>query len=179
MRSPAAMADCWESCAPKRGKWRTAGEPCAAKGGKWRTARKSCVAGRRKRRASRPSARVGGATVVRSRARTQGHHAVGLVETANSIRAVSDTLLRVTARQLDCRRWLFVAHALWPKRRKSRDSRPAEPANMARSSVLRFIRNRCIAQCADTSLPSGDYGFNFWNCVNKCMQKYGCPTVWG
>ena len=43
----------------------------------------------------------------------------------------------------------------------------------------RRIRNMCIAQCSDTSLPSGDYGFNFWNCVNKCMQRYGCPTVRG
>jgi hypothetical protein len=41
------------------------------------------------------------------------------------------------------------------------------------------IRNMCIAQCSNTSLPSGDYGFNFWNCVNKCMQRYGCPTVRG
>jgi hypothetical protein len=41
------------------------------------------------------------------------------------------------------------------------------------------IRNMCIAQCSDTSLPSGDSGFNFWNCVNKCMQRYGCPTVRG
>lgn len=43
----------------------------------------------------------------------------------------------------------------------------------------RRIRNMCIAQCSDTSLPSGDYGFNFWNGVNKCMQRYGCPTVRG
>jgi hypothetical protein len=41
------------------------------------------------------------------------------------------------------------------------------------------IRNMCIAQCSDTSLPSGNYEFSFWNCVNKCMQRYGCPTVRG
>jgi len=41
------------------------------------------------------------------------------------------------------------------------------------------IRNMCIAQCSDTSLPSGNYGFSFWNCVNKCLQRYGCPTVRG
>src|SRR5262249_37949874 len=40
------------------------------------------------------------------------------------------------------------------------------------------VRNMCIAQCSDTSLPSGNYGFSFWNCVNKCMQRYG-PTVRG
>jgi hypothetical protein len=41
------------------------------------------------------------------------------------------------------------------------------------------IRNMCIARCSATSLPSGDYGFNFWNCVNKCRQSYGCLTVRG
>jgi hypothetical protein len=41
------------------------------------------------------------------------------------------------------------------------------------------IRNMCIARCSATSLPSSDYGFNFWNCVNKCMQSYGCLTVRG
>jgi hypothetical protein len=49
----------------------------------------------------------------------------------------------------------------------------------ANDDFCKRIRNMCIAQCSDTSLPSGDYGFSFWNCVNKCMQKYGCSSVRG
>jgi hypothetical protein len=47
----------------------------------------------------------------------------------------------------------------------------------ANDDFCKRIRNMCIAQCSDTSLPSGDHEFSFWNCVNKCMQKYGCPSV--
>ena len=49
----------------------------------------------------------------------------------------------------------------------------------ALDAYCRQIRDKCIAECSNTALPSGDYGFLFWNCVNKCMQKYGCPTVRG
>lgn len=49
----------------------------------------------------------------------------------------------------------------------------------ALDAYCKQIRNKCIAECSNTALPSGDYGFLFWNCVNKCMQRYGCPTVRG
>jgi hypothetical protein len=49
----------------------------------------------------------------------------------------------------------------------------------ALDAYCRQIGNKCIAECSNTALPSGDYGFLFWNCVNKCMQRYGCPTVRG
>lgn len=49
----------------------------------------------------------------------------------------------------------------------------------ALDAYCRQIRNKCVAECSNTALPSGDYGFLFWNCVNKCMQRYGCPTVRG
>lgn len=28
--------------------------------------------------------------------------------------------------------------------------------------------------CSNTSLPSGNYGFRFWNCVNKYIEDHGC-----
>src|SRR5262249_36824932 len=59
---------------------------------------------------------------------------------------------------------------------------PLRSASQIRSDLARRIfrgAHMCIARCSDTSLPSGDYGFNFWNCVNKCMQSYGCLTVRG
>jgi RHS repeat-associated protein len=37
------------------------------------------------------------------------------------------------------------------------------------------VKSDCIAKCSGSSLPSGDNGFRFWNCVNKCMEDNGCP----
>jgi len=36
------------------------------------------------------------------------------------------------------------------------------------------IREYCICKCSETTLPTGDNGFKFWNCVNKCMEENGC-----
>ena len=36
------------------------------------------------------------------------------------------------------------------------------------------IKDACIAHCSDTALPTPDYGFLFWNCLNKCMLDNGC-----
>ncbi|MHC1727308.1 MAG: RHS repeat domain-containing protein [Syntrophobacteraceae bacterium] len=36
------------------------------------------------------------------------------------------------------------------------------------------VREMCYEQCSESSLPSGDYGFRFWNCLNKCMADNGC-----
>lgn len=36
------------------------------------------------------------------------------------------------------------------------------------------VKQDCIALCSETSLPSGDYGFKFWNCLNQCMADNGC-----
>jgi RHS repeat-associated protein len=35
------------------------------------------------------------------------------------------------------------------------------------------VKEKCIAQCSE-GLPTTDYGFQFWNCVNKCMAEEGC-----
>lgn len=32
-------------------------------------------------------------------------------------------------------------------------------------------KDKCIERCSNTNLPSGDNGFSFWNCVNKCMEE--------
>jgi hypothetical protein len=37
----------------------------------------------------------------------------------------------------------------------------------------RKIREECIAECTDSSLPTPDFGFKFWNCVNDCMRRRG------
>jgi RHS repeat-associated protein len=36
------------------------------------------------------------------------------------------------------------------------------------------VRDRCIRDCSESSLPSGDYGFRFFKCVNACMRAAGC-----
>lgn len=36
------------------------------------------------------------------------------------------------------------------------------------------VKRDCIAQCSESSLPTGDDGFKFWNCLNRCMAENGC-----
>jgi RHS repeat-associated protein len=36
------------------------------------------------------------------------------------------------------------------------------------------VKADCIDSCSDSSLPSGDNGFRFWNCVNRCLEAAGC-----
>ncbi len=36
------------------------------------------------------------------------------------------------------------------------------------------VRAQCIEYCSDIALPSGDYGFRFWNCINQCLEVNGC-----
>ncbi|MDI1477589.1 hypothetical protein [Polyangium sp. y55x31] len=36
------------------------------------------------------------------------------------------------------------------------------------------VKDDCIVTCSRSSLPTGDHGFKFWNCVNKCMKAAGC-----
>ncbi|WP_281328795.1 hypothetical protein [Polyangium sp. 6x1] len=36
------------------------------------------------------------------------------------------------------------------------------------------VKDACITDCSRSSLPTGDYGFKFWNCVNRCMKAAGC-----
>lgn len=35
------------------------------------------------------------------------------------------------------------------------------------------VKEDCIVAC-NNKLPTGDFGFRFWNCVNRCMRTAGC-----
>lgn len=35
------------------------------------------------------------------------------------------------------------------------------------------VKADCIVAC-NGKLPTGDFGFRFWNCVNRCMRTAGC-----
>lgn len=39
------------------------------------------------------------------------------------------------------------------------------------------VRATCRAKCSNSSLPTGDFGFRFWNCVNDCAELSGCPRI--
>jgi RHS repeat-associated protein len=36
------------------------------------------------------------------------------------------------------------------------------------------IRNICIAECSESSLPTSDYGMTYFRCLNACMERHGC-----
>jgi len=37
------------------------------------------------------------------------------------------------------------------------------------------VKQECIEYCTDTTLPTPDYGFKFFNCKNQCLERQGCP----
>jgi RHS repeat-associated protein len=37
------------------------------------------------------------------------------------------------------------------------------------------IKQYCIDSCSDTDLPTSDFGFQFQNCKNRCLEEHGCP----
>lgn len=36
------------------------------------------------------------------------------------------------------------------------------------SDYCREVKNECLLDC-EFALPTGNYGFRFWNCVNRCL----------
>ncbi len=36
-----------------------------------------------------------------------------------------------------------------------------------------IVKNACIAECSESSLPTYNYGWKFVNCVNDCMRRHG------
>ncbi|WP_321818910.1 MULTISPECIES: hypothetical protein [unclassified Burkholderia] len=42
------------------------------------------------------------------------------------------------------------------------------------SSACAQWRAMCRAKCSAMTLPTGDFGFKFWNCVNSCNALAGC-----
>lgn len=53
---------------------------------------------------------------------------------------------------------------------KSSSSKTLAPR---RSDCYQWVA-QCRARCSMTALPSGDFGFRFWNCVNSCARINGC-----
>jgi hypothetical protein len=54
----------------------------------------------------------------------------------------------------------------------SSDQQPATP--VALSANCMEVKRECILDCSDRTLPTGDFGFRFWNCLNACMLRHGC-----
>jgi hypothetical protein len=36
-----------------------------------------------------------------------------------------------------------------------------------------IVKNACIAECSESSLPTYNFGWKFFNCVNECMRRHG------
>ncbi len=49
----------------------------------------------------------------------------------------------------------------------------------ARDDIMRsIVKNACIAECSESSLPTGDYGWKFVRCYNDCVRRHGYdPSV--
>ncbi len=39
------------------------------------------------------------------------------------------------------------------------------------------VRAVCRAKCSASALPTRDFGVTFWNCVNDCAERSGCPRM--
>jgi hypothetical protein len=36
-----------------------------------------------------------------------------------------------------------------------------------------IVKNACIAECSESSLPTHNYGWKFFNCANDCLRRHG------
>lgn len=48
------------------------------------------------------------------------------------------------------------------------DGKCAEPTD------CKQVKQQCIQMCSDTTLPTRNNGFSFFNCLNRCMADNGC-----
>jgi len=39
--------------------------------------------------------------------------------------------------------------------------------------IRSIVKNACIAECSESSLPTYNFGWKFFNCVNDCMRRHG------
>ena len=56
------------------------------------------------------------------------------------------------------------------------DPEDASPTNVAAATgdIMRsIVKNACIAECSESSLPTYNYGWKFFNCINDCMRRHG------
>jgi hypothetical protein len=44
---------------------------------------------------------------------------------------------------------------------------------MADDIMRSIVKNACIAECSESSLPTYNFGWKFINCVNDCMRRHG------
>jgi hypothetical protein len=44
---------------------------------------------------------------------------------------------------------------------------------MADDIIRGIVKNACIAECSESNLPTHNYGWKFFNCVNDCMRRHG------
>jgi len=63
-------------------------------------------------------------------------------------------------------------HGRWTRDGTAGRASPADAA--IRDDIMRsIVKNACIAECSESSLPSYNYGWRFFNCVNDCMRRHG------
>lgn len=48
-------------------------------------------------------------------------------------------------------------------------------AELTEAARCKKVAEQCRETCSETSLPTHDSGFAFWNCLNACLEKNGCP----
>jgi hypothetical protein len=54
------------------------------------------------------------------------------------------------------------------------DGSPGTVDIAARDDIMRsIVKNACIAECSESSLPTHDYGWKFVKCINECMSRHG------
>ncbi|WP_211609021.1 DUF6531 domain-containing protein [Paraburkholderia haematera] len=45
------------------------------------------------------------------------------------------------------------------------------------TSDCRAVRAACRKKCSFAALPTGDFGYKFWNCVSDCAELSDCPRI--
>lgn len=44
---------------------------------------------------------------------------------------------------------------------------------MGNDIMRSIVKNACIAECSESSLPTYNFGWKFFNCVNDCLRRHG------
>lgn len=49
-----------------------------------------------------------------------------------------------------------------------------DPLGLCEDDRCKKVKEDALEECSDTSLPTFNYGFRFWNCVNAYIAAHGC-----
>jgi len=49
-----------------------------------------------------------------------------------------------------------------------------DPCGLCEDDRCKKVKEDALEECSDTSLPTFNYGFRFWNCVNAYVAARGC-----